>query len=250
MAKSSISSRTRGSLRRAAVRCLAAAALVAAAAGAGAQTIDGSGDVAQSTQRWLEDAVTRAQPGSSLRMEVSVGVLDERMRLAPCARVEPYLPPGMRLWGKTRLGLRCVDGPIRWNVFLPVTIKAFGPAWTLAGTVASGATLSAADALEREVDWAAENASVIADPAQWVGQAAARPLMPGQTLRQGMVRAPQLFAAGAQVRIVAQGNGFSVASDGQAISAGSVGQQIRVRMDGGRIVAGTVMDERTVRISL
>ena len=32
-------------------------------------------------------------------MEVSVGTLDSRLRLAPCSRVEPYLPAGSRLWG-------------------------------------------------------------------------------------------------------------------------------------------------------
>ena len=38
-----------------------------------------------------------------------------------------------------------------------------------------------------------------------------------QTLRQGMVRAPQVFMAGAQVRLVAQGPGFQVSSDAQAL---------------------------------
>jgi flagellar basal body P-ring formation protein FlgA len=228
------------------------ACAAAVAPHAHAQALDATADMAQSTQRWLEAAVGKAQSlsGSALRMEVSVGTLDERLRLAPCARVEPYIPPGTRLWGKTRLGLRCVEGATRWNVFLPVTIKAFGPAWVVNGTVASGAVLAATDAVETEVDWAAETAPVLADSSQWVGQVAARPLTPGQTLRQGVVRPPQVFQAGAQVRIVAQGAGFSVASDGQALGAGAVGQQVRVRMENGRMVSGTVLDERTVRIAL
>jgi flagella basal body P-ring formation protein FlgA len=114
---------------------------------------DPAADLAPLTQRWLDDALARNQPGGlPLRMEVSVGTLDSRLRLAPCARVEPYLPAGSRLWGRTRLGLRCVEGATAWNVFLPVTIKAFGPAWVLNSNVASGVELTAADASEAEVD--------------------------------------------------------------------------------------------------
>ena len=203
------------------------------------------------TQRWLDDAMAQTQSaGLPLRMEVSIGSLDSRLRLAPCARVEPYLPTGSRLWGRTRLGLRCVEGPTAWNVFLPVTVKAFGPAWVLTGNVAPGTALTAADAIEAEVDWAAETAPVMANPDLWVGQVAARQLVAGQALRQSMVRAPQLFRAGAQVKVVAQGQGYAVASAGQAMSAGSAGQVVRVRMDNGRIISGTVTEDGTINVTL
>lgn len=212
---------------------------------------DPATDLVPITQRWLDDAITRNQPaGLPLRMEVSVGTLDPRLRLAPCARVEPYLPPGSRLWGRTRLGLRCVEGATAWNVYLPVTIKAFGPAWVLTGAVAPGAVLTAQDATQAEVDWAEESAPVMANPEMWVGQVAARQLVVGQALRQSMVRAPHLFKAGAQVKVVAQGAGYAVSSAGQAMSAGAAGQIVRIRMDNGRIVSGTVNESGTVVVAL
>ena len=208
-------------------------------------------DLAPLGQRWLNDAMARNQPaGMPLRMEVSVGSLDPRLRLAPCARVEPYLPAGSRLWGRTRLGLRCVEGPTAWNVYLPVTVKAFGPAWVLTGPVAPGAVLTADDATQAEVDWAEESAPVMAQPEMWVGQVAARQLMAGQALRQAMVRPPQLFRAGAQVKVVAQGPGYAISSAGQALSPGGVGQIVRIRMDNGRIVSGTVNESGTVVVAL
>lgn len=223
-----------------------------ASGGAFAQAAaDPAADLGSLTQRWLDDAMARSQPaGLPLRMEVSVGSLDSRLRLAPCARVEPYLPNGSRLWGRTRIGLRCVEGATAWNVFLPVTVKAFGPAWVLAGPVAAGAVLTAADAVEGEVDWAAESAPVMANPDMWVGQVAARSLAGGQALRQSMVRAPHLFRAGAQVKIVAQGPGYAVTSAGQAMTAGAAGQTVRIRMDNGRIVSGTVSENGTVDVAL
>lgn len=203
-------------------------------------------DLGQITQQWLNDALQRNDISSSLRMEVSVGALDTRLRLAPCARIEPYLPANTRLWGRTRLGLRCLEGETQWNVFLPITVKAFGPAWVLTGNVASGAVLTEADAMSSEVDWAAEPAAVVADPALWVGQVAARSLVAGQALRQSMVRPPHLFKNGAQVRVLAQGPGYAITASGQAMGAGAVGQSVRVRMANGKIVSGLVNEDGTV----
>ncbi|WP_295851850.1 flagellar basal body P-ring formation chaperone FlgA [uncultured Xylophilus sp.] len=233
-----------------------AAGLLAAAGPASAQAValEVGADVLESSRRWVDEEVYKAQATAGgqmpLRMEVTVGSLDSRLRLAPCTKVEPYIPVGMRLWGKTRLGLRCVEGQTRWNVFLPIQVKAFGPAWVVRGPVVAGATLSANDAMQAEVDWADEASPVLADASQWVGAVLTRSLNAGQALRQSAVRAATAFQAGAQVRIVAQGTGFAVTSDGQAVSAGVVGQPVRVRMEGGRMMTGTVLDARTVRLDI
>jgi len=217
-----------------------------------AQTSVAEPELLAQTQRWLDQTVASAHAAGTmpLRMEVSVGTLDSRLRLAPCAQVEPYIPVGTKLWGRTRLGLRCLDAAVRWNVFLPVTIKAFGPAWVVKGNVAAGSVLSAADMIEAEVDWAQEPSPIVSDPAAWLGQVAARALAPGQALRQGMFRPAQVFAAGAQVRVLAQGPGFQISSDGLALAAGVVGQATRVKMENGRIMSATVLDLRTVRVDL
>lgn len=232
---------------------LAGSASIVAAQTAGAVAgQDQAALIAEQSQVWLDQTVAAARPTGSapLRMVVQVGALDSRLNLAPCGQVEPYLPAGVRLWGKTRIGLRCVDGVARWNVFLPVHVQAFGQTWVMRSDVASGSQLSLDNAELVEVDWAQENASVLADPARWVGQTATRTLRTGQALRHGMVKPSQVFQAGSMVRIVAQGPGFTVTSDGQALSAGVVGEMARVRIDNGRILSGVVLDMRTVRVNL
>ena len=210
---------------------------------------------ADSARHWLDDNIASVNgaagaAGAPLRMEVSVGQLDSRLRLAPCGQVEPFLPPGGRLWGKSRIGLRCVDGVTRWSVFLPVTVKAFGPAWVARNPVAAGAALGPDDAIQAEVDWADEASPVLANADAWIGQTAARNWAPGQAIRQSMVKPATVFQAGAQIRVLAEGPGFQVASDGQAMSAGVVGQLARIRMDNGRVMSGTVVDARTVRLAM
>jgi len=230
-------------------------ASIATAQSAGSGIVAGQDQaalIAEQSQSWLDQAVAAARPAGSapLRMVVQVGALDSRLNLAPCGQVEPYLPPGVRLWGKARIGLRCVDGLARWNVFLPVQVQAFGQTWVMRSDVASGSPLSQDHAVLTEVDWAQENASVLADPQMWVGQTATRTLRTGQTLRHGMVKPSQVFQAGSMVRIVAQGPGFTVTSDGLALSAGVVGEIARVRIDNGRILSGVVLDMRTVKVNL
>lgn len=212
----------------------------------------GSPDFQAMAQDWLREATSAVQPAGTtpLRLEVKVGSLDSRLKLAPCGNVEPYLPPGARLWGRTRIGLRCVDGISRWNVSLPVTVNAYGNAWVIKGTVAAGVTLTEDDVTEAEVNWAEESSPVLRDRALWVGQTTTRVLTTGQAVRQGMVKPAQVFQAGAPVRVVAQGAGFQISSDAQALSAGVVGQVARVRMENGKVSSGLVLDMRTVKIDL
>ncbi len=225
--------------------CLAASSGMAQQAPAGP-------DYPALVRNWLQGSLVATQPSEAagLRMDATVGNLDSRLRLAPCGNIEAYLPPGARLWGKTRVGLRCVDGMSRWNVSLPVTVKAVGNAWVVRSQIPAGSAINEADVVEAEVDWAEESSPVIRDRALWLGQIATRALTTGQTLRQGMVKPAQVFQAGAQVRVVAQGAGFQISSDAQALSAGVVGQLARVRMDSGRITSGLVLDMRTVKIDL
>ena len=221
-------------LVRLSVLRLGMAAACCAAGAASAQNVEQVG------QQWLNQALSKGTQELPLRMEVELGRLDPRLNLTPCARMEPYLPNGSKLWGRTRIAIRCLEGNRLWNVFLPVTVKAWGPAWVLTNNQSMGDVLQPQDAVQSEVDWAAETAAVIALPDDWVGQTAARPLMSGQTLRQGMVRPAQLFKPGAPVKLLAGGVGFQVTSYGQALSGGGPGQTVRVRMDNGRIVSGTV----------
>lgn len=226
---------------------LAGAALLALPAAAQ----DGTAQLMQIGQRFADEALQQSQAGTGalpLRMEVQIGQLDSRLRLAACAKVEPYLPAGSRLWGRTRLGLRCLQGAVAWNVFLPITVKAWGPAWVLQNGIASGRPLAAEDAMQAEVDWAEDSAAVYANPQDWIGLVAARPLSAGQALRQNMLRPPALFAAGAQVRVMVNGGGFAVTSSGKAMAAAGEGQAVRVRMDNGRLISGVVNPEGVVLV--
>src|ERR1700704_3229467 len=92
--------------------------------------------------RELALAGTRHSAPGVARVAVEVGQLDPRLRLAPCLRIEPYLPPGTRLWGRARIGLRCTQGQTAWNVFLPITVKIYGKALVTTSPMPAGAVVA------------------------------------------------------------------------------------------------------------
>ena len=184
------------------------------------------------------------------RVEVVVGQLDPRLRLAPCERVEPYLPANARLWGKSRIGLRCAQGTSHWNVYLPITVKAYGRALVAVNGATSGSVLKAGDIVEAEVDLAEEATPALVDSAQAVGRTLAQALRPGQSLRAGHLKARVWFAAGDTVKVLALGPGFALEGEAQALSNGVEGQPARIRTENGRVLTGQPIGERRVELSL
>lgn len=184
------------------------------------------------------------------RIEVEVGALDSRVKLAPCTRMEPYLPAGARPWGRTRVGVRCVEGSTRWNVFLPVTVRVFGPALVAASPLPAGTRLQPSLLRTVEADWAAERSPVVADLDALAGRVLARPLPAGQALRDNHLRPIQWFDSGDTVRVIARGQGFAVSSQGRALTPGLAGRTARVRTDNGRIVTGVASAEGVLEVNL
>ena len=203
------------------------------------------------TQSWIASELqsSQAKLPNPLRLEIQVGQLDTRLSLSPCEKVEPFLPAGTVLWGRSRIGLRCASPDARWQVFMPITVKAYGPALTLVSNLPAGTLLTPDHVQEAEVDWAANASPIVLTSQDWLGKSLSRNLSQGEALRVSMLRAAPSFAAGTKVKLLLKAPGFELASEGQSLSPGKLGEQVRVRLDNGRIVTGKVVDERTVWMS-
>jgi flagella basal body P-ring formation protein FlgA len=228
------------------------AASAPAADPAGSPTAAAAGDLEQQVRALAQAGSKGVASGAAKapRVEVTVGQLDPRLRLAPCQHVEPYLPDGMRMWGNTRVGLRCTQGPTKWNVYLPVTVRVFGTALVATGSVPAGSVLAAADLAQGEVDLAEDHSAAVTDADLAVGHTLSRALRAGQSLRQSHLKPRQWFAAGETVTVLAQGVGFSVAGEAQALNPGIEGQPVRVRTESGRVLTGWPVGERRVELPL
>jgi flagella basal body P-ring formation protein FlgA len=192
--------------------------------------------------------VERQVPAGSGRVEVQVGTLDPRLQLAPCGRAEPYQVAGMRLWGRTVVGLRCLEGAT-WSVTLPVNVIVRGRALIAGEALAAGSSPAGASLRIEEAELSREPGTPVTDTAQLVGRSLIRPVAAGQILRLEHLRIMQTVAAGDPVRIQIVGQGFTIQADGQALAGAGDGQTIRVRTDSGRILAGTLRG-RTVEVRI
>lgn len=227
--------------------CLCLACFAPGASAQGASPLDAA--LVERVRQLLE-AAARATAPPQTRVAVEIGTLDARLRLAPCGQVQPYLPPGLPAWGRSRVGLRCVDGAARWNVTLPVRVAVFGRAVVAASALPAGVVLTQDLLAMADIDIAAEPGAVFTDPAALIGRMLARPLAAAEALRAPALKSRQWFAAGETVQVLAAGPGFSVSSEAQALSAGLEGQEVRVRFESGRVASGRAVGERRVELSL
>ncbi len=198
----------------------------------------------------VAQAGARVGTPAQARVEVQIGRLDPRLKLAPCKQVQPYLPPGLQMWGRSRIGLRCLDGLVRWNVSLPVTVKVYARALVAADALPAGTVLTQALLSTAEIDIAAQAGAVFSDAGGLVGRTLSRPLAAGEAVRSQNLKVRQWFAAGETVMVRAVGSGYSVAREGQALTAGLEGQSVKVRFENGRVISGRAVGDRHVEMLL
>jgi flagella basal body P-ring formation protein FlgA len=193
-------------------------------------------------------AAATAEQG--VRVEVKVGKLDPRLKLAPCLRIEPYLPPGLPILGATRMGLRCTQGAKLWNVSLPIQVSVWTQATVVKSALAAGTVLDAGQLSQAEVDIAAAPGAAVPEPLLVVGRTLARSVAAGATLRQTDLKPRQFFAAGETVRVTALGPGWQVVTEGQAVGAGIEGQTAHVRTESGRMLNARPSGDHQVEVTL
>ncbi|MDN7866608.1 flagellar basal body P-ring formation chaperone FlgA [Burkholderia multivorans] len=169
--------------------------------------------------------------------------------LAACTTLEPFLPTGARLWGRTTVGVRCA-GERPWTVYLQAKVTVHATYYVAARQIAPGEPLSAADLVARDGDLTVLPLAVITDPAQAIGATALARIAAGLPLRQDMLKSAASVSAGQTVRVVAAGPGFTISAEGSALANAAPGQSVRVRMAAGQIVTAIVKDAGTVEIPL
>lgn len=169
--------------------------------------------------------------------------------LAACTTLEPFMPTGARLWGRTTVGVRCA-GAKPWTLYLGAQISIEATYYLAARQIESGAMVTAEDLLARDGDLSNLPRAIITDPSQAVGSTALMRINAGMPLRQDLLKSASAVTIGQTVRVIAQGQGFSISSEGSVMNNASPGQQVRVKMAGGQIISGIVKDGSTVQVEM
>lgn len=194
----------------------------------------------------VERFVREKAVGAPYTLQVSVTPPDARLRLARCARLEPWLPEGNKLWGRASVGVRC-NAPA-WSIYVPVLVKVSGPVLVATRPIPRGQAIAAEDVEAQLRDVTPYRNGVLNTLEQVVGKTAANPIPAGDALRPELLRAALLVRQGQTVRLIAQGSGFKVSSEGTAMANATSGQVIAVKTRSGQVIKGIARGEGLVEV--
>ena len=169
--------------------------------------------------------------------------------LSACTALEPFLPTGSRMWGRTTVGVRCA-GERPWTIYLQARVSLHATYYLAARAMAAGEVLTTADLVARDGDLTGLPQAIVTDPSQAIGSVSLTRIAAGMPLRRDMLKSASAVAIGQTVRVVAAGDGFSISAEGSAMSNASPGQQVRVKTANGQIISGIVRDGATVQIQM
>ena len=180
------------------------------------------------------------------QVSVSVGAI-ESAKLPACVKLQSFLPLGSKLWGNSNIGVRCSQGA-EWTLYVPVTVRVQAPVVVASRPLPSGKILADEDLTLQMAELTQLPAGVISAAQEAVGKVLSAGVVAGHPLRQDMLRAPIVVRQGQSVRLIAQGKGFKVSSEGKALSNAAVGQNVQVKAQNGQTVCGVVQADGSIEI--
>ena len=187
---------------------------------------------------------TRDLPGL---VKVIPSKLDSNIALPKCSKLEPFLPTGNRLWGKTSIGVRCNDQQ-GWTIYIQVDIEVITKAIHTAKPISRDHTINESDIVFKEVNLVRMSEGTLTDPEKVIGKVAVTNINTGQPIYSQLVRAPYVIQRGQKVKLVVEGSGFSVSTEVEVLSAAAEGQVLQIRNQKGRIMTGVARQDGAVEI--
>lgn len=171
------------------------------------------------------------------KVTVTVGNVDQRMKLAACPVPEAFLMPGTKPWGKTTVGVRCA-APAAWTVYIQANVSVLGNYIAAAAPVPQGQPIVESQLATIQGDLTTLPASIATDKAQVLGRTSNIAISAGMPLRLDSLRIKPVVQMGQLVRLVSAGPGFKVSAEAKAVGNAADGQVVQVRTAGGQNISG------------
>lgn len=185
----------------------------------------------------VENYLRRETAGLPGKVTFTVGIVGPQLNLPACAALDPFVPPGGRLWGNTSVGVRC-NGLSPWIIYVPAEIRVTANVVHSARPLAQNQPIEEFDITMRKVDMTQMPAGIVTDPRQVLGKTLTSSIGAGRPLRYDMLRSPMVIQQNQSVKLMVQGRGFNVSAEGRALTAAAEGQPVQVRVQSGHIVSG------------
>jgi flagella basal body P-ring formation protein FlgA len=201
----------------------------------------------QPIRQAIEDFLQRQSTTLPGKASSTIGTINAQS-LPDCRQLDVVMADGNRPWGRTHVLVSCLDGA-SWRLYVPVQIHVAVNYLVSNRPIRSGQILESADLTLRPGDLYDLPASVLTDAAQAIGQMSAVALPAGSPIRRDQLRAPLVIQQGQTVKVISNGAGFQVSSEGQAMNSAAAGQLVRIRLASGQITSGTATSDGKVAIN-
>ena len=178
--------------------------------------------------------------------EVNVSLRNTQNLKLACENPTFSTPGNSRLWGNLTVLAQCGNA----KQYLQVSVQAVGDYVVAATPIVRGAPIEAQSVtlMRGRLDQLPPRTMLTL--AQAEDAISLRDVAIGQPIQLSMVLQSWRVKAGQKVQVIAQGEGFSINGEGQALNNAGVSQNARVRMSSGQVVSGQVNTDGNILINL
>ena len=197
----------------------------------------------------VEDYLERSE--ITARHEIQVNPLDPRLRLAACdSNLTQSLESPAQPVGRVTVRVSC-EGSTPWTVFVPAQVRIFRPVVVVKTALRRDSIIGAGDVALVEQDVSLLNRGYVTEVEQVIGRKLTRATRTDQVLTPAMLQLAEAVRRGDQVVISARSGGINVRMQGEALSGGTLGQQISVRnLTSQRVIRARVAGPGQVEVEM
>ena len=197
----------------------------------------------------VEDYLERSEITG--RHEIQVNPLDPRLRLAACdSNLTQSLESPAQPVGRVTVRVSC-EGSTPWTVFVPAQVRIFRPVVVVKTALRRDSIIGAGDVALVEQDVSLLNRGYVTEVEQVIGRKLTRATRTDQVLTPAMLQLAEAVRRGDQVVISARSGGINVRMQGEALSGGTLGQQISVRnLTSQRVIRARVAGPGQVEVEM
>lgn len=214
------------------------------------QAITSPKSIEKAVQKHVSQLVYQHKQASNTkqRIEFSVTPIDPNLRMASCGLPLQLSKNESRMIGRVSIKVRC-EGPQPWQIYVPVTIKAYQKVVTAAAPLARDQRIDASLVTLREQEISQLRQGFFSRIEEVEGKSLKRPVRTNGVIQPSMIIEPLVINRGDEVMIQAQSGALTVKSPGIAVSKGRIGQQIQVKNKASnRIVTARVINSKLVQV--
>ena len=173
-------------------------------------------------------------------MQTEVEYIDQNPTIQACPeKIEVGSQPGIRLWGRTSVQLRCKK--LAWTYNLAIRVRVIGD-YVVAGRYLQGnVKVAQGDLRVVQGDLTDLTDDVLRSVKDGYNRILVRPVQAGMPIGLNDLREPAVIAIGDPVRILISGKDFEVTGEGVAQTSGMVGDTVKVKLYDGQTISGKIL---------